>query len=123
MRLDRRSELEVRLARARGSLSSVANNWFQDWALVYCMSLDLWDADDEREAFLARQTYIQNPERYMDVFLDEEVATVFGELGEMEEMPISPEEFDSIEQWFEQADAVRSTTAADLAFDDERGWQ
>lgn len=102
----------MRLAYEQGVLSRPSINWWQRWALTYMLSWNRWDHEAKEEAFIKHQLAINDWERYVELFGPPEIAQAFG--FEEDEVPISPDEFSSIDEWLEKADRMRKLSGADL---------
>lgn len=104
-------------------MSESSLNWFQWWALCYHLSFEVRNERERRSQFvetiLKGTTRIFRPEVYDKVFPPSEVERALRDgLLEEEGEPISPEDFDSIDQFIQGLGDLKSRT---LQGDDE-GW-
>lgn len=112
----------MRIAYHQGLLSQPSLNWFQWWALCYHLSFTNRNEQERRqqflEAILKGSTRIFRPEIYDQVFPPSPVEQALRDGLKDDEESISPDDFDSIDQFIHGLDELKSGTI--MADDD--GW-
>ena len=107
---DAASEMQVRLAEAKGLLRGSNLNHFQEWALEYWIYLSRRVQFEDQEQERAEQCYTFFPDRWSELYADEPKGMAnFDE--EFEEIPITdPSDLDS---WYESVNKPRTLFGAD----------
>lgn len=108
------------MAHEQGLLQQPSLNPFQYWALRYAWIMREERRTKEREILLKEAAFVFNQRRYVELF-----AKPLQEISEEAEgLPISPDEFDDIERWFQSVDKKRvgQVPADEEIDDDEKGW-
>ena len=110
----------MRLAYEQGLLRQPSVNRYQRWALTYMLSWIRWDHEAKEESFIKHTLAVNDWDRYVVLFAPELTYP-----DEEDSLPISPDEFRDIDQWFRDAEKMRVTTAADLfpVQGPEDGWR
>lgn len=108
--------MEIRTAYEQGLLSQRSLNHFQYWALQYHMALVRKLDWDTRNEMIKQAALVFEPKRYMEFY----AKPVQDLAQELDEVPISPDEFDDIESWFRDIDKKRVGSAPTQG--DEEGW-
>lgn len=112
----------MRLAYEQGLLSQLSINAFQNWALTYMLSVKRWDAGDKQQSFLKDMLFLNNPERFVQLYVPEpEAEPVLVDGKPFMQLDVDPDDFDAIDEYLRTLDKERVVEAKTLAPDE--GWR
>lgn len=94
----------LRLADRQGILRGPNLSRFQQWALAYLIVEDRKEHFDELYDFQEFLFSLINPKKYQEV-----MASHVDDLGEGE-LHITPDDFDTVDQWLRDLDKPKTTT-------------